>query len=31
MPVKYTTVDPQKLVEFSTRILEKVGVPTETR
>ena len=29
MPVKYTIVNPQKLVEFSTKVLEKVGAPTE--
>ena len=29
MPVKYTAVDPQKLIEFSTRVLEKAGVPLE--
>ena len=29
MPVKYTAVDPQKLIEFSTMVLEKVGLPTE--
>ncbi|MGP8079193.1 MAG: Ldh family oxidoreductase [Dehalococcoidales bacterium] len=29
MPVKYTAVDPQKLIKFSTMVLEKVGLPTE--
>ena len=29
MPVKYTKVNPQKLVQFSTRALEKVGLSTE--
>ena len=29
MPVKYTHVNEQKLFKFSTRVLEKVGVPTE--
>ena len=29
MSVKYTNVDPQKLIKFSTRILEKVGLPSE--
>ena len=29
MPVKYTNVNEQKLFKFSTRVLEKVGIPTE--
>jgi LDH2 family malate/lactate/ureidoglycolate dehydrogenase len=29
MPVKYTTVNPQKLVEFSTSVLEKAGISQE--
>ena len=29
MSVKYTNVDPQKLLKFSTKILEKVGLPPE--
>jgi LDH2 family malate/lactate/ureidoglycolate dehydrogenase len=29
MPVKYTKVNPQKLIQFSTRALEKVGLSTE--
>lgn len=29
MSVKYTTVNPQKLVEFSTKVLEKAGVPSD--
>jgi len=29
VPVKYTNVNEQKLFKFSTRILEKVGVPPE--
>jgi len=28
MPVKYTTVDPQKLMAFSATVLENAGVPT---
>ena len=27
MTVKYTNVNPQKLIEFSTNILEKAGLP----
>ena len=29
MSAKYTLVEPQKLVYFSTKILEKVGIPSE--
>ena len=31
MPVKYTTVDPQKLVDWWTRILKKWEFPLRTR